>query len=263
MRVRGRTVWVVGASAGIGEYVAYECAKRGATRVILSARRLDSLKRVADRCQEFGAIADIEPLDVTRPDDISSVCDRIASTNPPDIVVLNAGVSQRALASETDISIDRRIMEINYFGNVDIAKRMLPHMLESGAGQFAVTSSVVGKFGFPLRSAYASSKHALHGFFETLHIENKSKGVTATVVCPGRIRTDISKNAVTADGSSHGVMDPGQAKGMDVEVCARRYVSGIERNRREVYIGFETILIYLRKFAPPLFFRIAGKVDPK
>lgn len=263
MKVKGKKVWIVGASAGIGEHVAYECARRGAARIYLSARRLDELMKVKERCTALGSEAEVLELDVTNSERIIEVCNLINSKGGIDLLVNNAGVSQRGSIAETPVEIDRRIMEINYFGLIDISKRMLPGMIERGEGHFAVTSSVVGKFGFPLRSAYAASKHALHGFFESLYTENKRNGIGITLVCPGRIKTEISVNAVTETGESHGEMDPGQENGMPVEKCARLYVNGIERKRREVYIGKEQMLIYLRNFVPSLFYRIALKVNPK
>ncbi len=263
MQFKDKTVWIIGASAGIGEYIAYGCAIRGA-RIILSARRKEALETVAAQCRDLGAEARVYVLDVTSPDEIELVCHEVINDfGGVDVLINNVGVSQRALASESPLAIDRRIMEINYFGIVDITKRMLPEMLAQGYGHIAVTSSVVGKFGFPLRSAYAASKHALHGFFESLYLENKKHGISVTMVCPGRVKTDVSKNALMEDGTAHGVMDPGQAKGMTAAECAERYITGIEKNRREVYMGQEAILIYLRRFIPPLFYRIAEKVRAK
>ncbi|RLD20651.1 MAG: short chain dehydrogenase [Bacteroidetes bacterium] len=263
MQFKDKTVWIVGASAGIGEHIAYGCAIRGA-RIILSARRKEALEGVARQCRDLGAEAHVYVLDVTKPEEIKLMCNEVIEDfGGVDILINNAGVSQRALVSESPLSIDRRLMEINYFGIVDITKRMLPSMLKQGYGHIAVTSSAVGKFGFPLRSAYAASKHALHGFFESLYLENRKHGIGVTIVCPGRVKTDVSKNALSGDGSAYGIMDPGQSRGMSAEECAERYIRGIERNRREIYMGQEAILIYLRRFIPPLFFRIAEKVSAK
>lgn len=231
--------------------------------IFLSSRRRGELLRVKDQCIALGSDVEVLEIDVTNPQRIREVCDYVNGKGGIDILVNNAGVSQRGSAQETHVDVDRRIMEINYFGLIDISKRMVPGMVERGQGHFAITSSVVGKFGFPLRSAYAASKHALHGFFESLYTENKRNGISITVVCPGRIKTDISLSAVTASGEAHGELDPGQAKGMPVEKCARQYVNAIERNKKEVYIGKEQILIYLRNFVPSLFYRIALKVSPK
>ena len=263
MQFKDKTVWIVGASAGIGEHIAYGCAIRGA-RVVLSARRKDALEEVAAKCRDMGAEAHVYPMDVTKPDQIELMCNEvIESIGGVDILINNAGVSQRSLVAETPLAIDRRLMEINYFGIVDITKRLLPLMLAQGHGHIAVTSSPVGKFGFPLRSAYAASKHALHGFFESLYLENRKLGIDVTMVSPGRVNTNMSKNALTADGSVHGVTDPRLAKGMTAEECAEIYLRGIERNKREVYMGQESILIYLRRFVPSLFYRIAEKVNAK
>ncbi len=263
MKVKGKTVWVVGASAGIGEYVAYECARRGASTLILSARRTDQLERVKRQCESLGAATYVEMLDVTDSAQIESVTTDITSQHSVDILVNNAGVSQRAKAGETPLEVERRMFEINYFGLLDITKRVLPGMLERGNGHIAITSSVVGKFGFPLRSTYSATKHALHGYFDSLYLEYEDQGIGTTLVCPGRIKTDVSRNALTAAGTPSGEMDEGQLKGMSVEKCARKFVNGIERNVREVYIGKESIIIYLRRFIPALYYWMAGRVKAR
>jgi len=263
MQFKDKKVWIVGASAGIGERIAYGCALRGA-RVILSSRRKEALEEVAGKCRDLGGEAHVYPMDVTAPDQIELMCNEVIEDHGGvDILINNAGVSQRSLVSESPISLDRRLMEINYFGIVDITKRMLPSMLGQGHGHIAVTSSPVGKFGFPLRSAYSASKHALHGFFESLYLENRKHGIKVTMVCPGRVRTEMSINALTADGSTHGVTDQRLAKGMSAEECAEKYIKAIERNKREVYMGQESILIYFRRFIPSVFYWIAEKVSGK
>ena len=229
----------------------------------MSARRLAELERVAAKCEELGASVSIYPLDVTSSSQIAETSSKVNSAHEVDILINNAGVSQRGRAGEVPLDVERRIFEINYFGLIDITKHILPGMLKRGRGHIAITSSVTGKFGFPLRSTYAATKHALHGYFESLGIEYKNQGIRVTLVCPGRIHTDVSKNALMASGEPSGVMDPGQAQGMPAEKCARLFVRGIERNKREVYIGKERILIYLRRFAPALYFWIAGRVSAR
>jgi dehydrogenase/reductase SDR family member 7B len=138
---------------------------------------------------------------------------------------------------------------------------MLPSMLQQGEGHIAVTSSMVGKFGFPLRSSYAASKHALQGYFETVGLEYYNKGLRTTVASPGRIRTNISVNAVLGDGKKYGVMDPGQASGMTAEKCAQRYIRAIERDQWETYIGnSEILMIWFKRFLPALFRRLAMRI---
>ena len=263
MRIKDKTVWIIGASAGIGEQLAYESARKGAT-VVVSARRLEALEKVASGCRESGATAHAIPLDITRSESIQMAFrEALEKASRIDVLILHAGISQRALALETDIEIDRKFMDVNYFGQIELAKAVGRHMIENGGGHIAATSSVVGKFGFPLRSAYSASKHALHGFFESLYLENHDKGLRVTMVCPGQIRTDISLHALQADGTAQRSMDPGLAKGMPADECARRYIRAIERNRKEVYIGRGTILIYLRNFAPRLFYMVASRVSAR
>ncbi|MBS0010997.1 MAG: SDR family NAD(P)-dependent oxidoreductase, partial [Bacteroidales bacterium] len=125
------------------------------------------------------------------------------------------------------------------------------------------TSSISGRFGFPLRSAYSASKQALHGFFETLHIENRENNIRASVIIPGRVKTNISYNALTASGKEHGKMDTGQARGISAEKAARMILKGLARNKREIKVGgSELIMLYIRKFFPVIFFNIAGKIKP-
>jgi short-subunit dehydrogenase len=155
-------------------------------------------------------------------------------------------------------------MEINYFGTIALTKAVLPYMIEQKEGHILATSSISGRFGFPLRSAYSASKQALHGFFETLHIENKKNCVRASVIIPGRVRTNISKNALTASGDAHGKMDPGQRRGITPEKAAEKIITGIKRNKREILVGStELIMLYIRKYFPSIFFNIAGKIEPE
>jgi short-subunit dehydrogenase len=125
-----------------------------------------------------------------------------------------------------------------------------------------VLSSIVGKIGFPVRSAYAASKHALHGFFETLWAEYHDEGIRVTMICPGMVRTNISFHALEGNGKEHGVMDARQNNGISPEACARIIIRSVKRNRREVYIGKEQILVYLRRYFPWLFFRIVSRFKP-
>ena len=136
-------------------------------------------------------------------------------------------------------------------------------MIASGGGVIAVTSSLTGKFGFPLRSAYSASKHALHGFFETLRLEYKKNNIKVTIVCPGLINTNISYKALAKGGVLHGKMDKKQENGMPVEKCAKLYLQAIENNKKEVLIGkSDKSMVYLKRFFPALFYKLIGKVNP-
>ncbi|MBW4564419.1 MAG: SDR family oxidoreductase [Mojavia pulchra JT2-VF2] len=261
MRFQDKVVWLTGASSGIGEALAYQFANEGA-KLIISSRRIKELERVQ---QNIHGECLIIPIDIT--DSISldnAVNHTIEHYGKIDVLVNNAGISQRSLAVDTQALVDRKIMEVNYFGTINITKKILPHMIKNGSGQIVVISSLVGKFGFPLRSAYAASKHALHGFFETLQLELKAyRDISITIICPGRIKTNISLNALNNDGSVYGKMDEGQDKGMSADICAQKIVTSIYQKKREVYIGgVDIVMVYLKRYLPSLFYWIARRINP-
>ncbi|MBD2204126.1 SDR family oxidoreductase [Calothrix sp. FACHB-1219] len=261
MQFIDKVVWITGASSGIGEALAYQFANQGA-KLIISARREEELQRVK---QNINSECLIITLDITDSTSLATaVQTAINHYQKIDILVNNAGISQRSLAVDTQEIVDRKIMEINYFGTINLTKKILPYMIARGSGQIAVVSSIVGAVGFPLRSAYAASKHALHGFFETLQLELKpDKNIFITIICPGRIKTNISYNALNYDGSAYQRMDEGQEKGMNADICAQKMLAAIYRKKREVYIGsFDILLIYFKRYIPTLFYWIASRVKP-
>ena len=251
-------VWVTGASSGIGRALALEYAKRGHDLVI-SARNLAQLEEVKQACGDAVTV-EIVHIDLTDSASIEAAAAQVLSSGYVDVLVNNGGISQRSKAEETPLELDRRIMEINYFGHVQVTKAILPSMLERGSGTIAVTSSLTGKWGFYLRSAYAASKHALHGFYDSLRMEVEGRGIQITLITPGFIRTDISKHAVDAQGKPTGEMDENQAQGMPVETCARIMVDGIAAGKREFGVGGrELIGLKLVRFAPNWFAKLLKK----
>jgi dehydrogenase/reductase SDR family protein 7B len=252
-------VWITGASSGIGEALAYAYSRKGAN-LVLSSRNEQKLREVQSRCERPGDHL-VAPFDLQKASSAQDICRNVLSrTGRVDILINNGGISQRSLAADTSMEVVRGIMETNFFGTVSLTRALLPSMLDRRSGRIAVISSVAGKFGTPLRSAYSASKHALHGFFESLRAEVHDKGITITIVCPGFIRTNISINALTADGTPQGTMDSAQAYGMSPEACAAGIVSAVEKGRPEVYIGGKEVLgIYINRFAPGLFLRIIRK----
>jgi short-subunit dehydrogenase len=258
-----KIVWITGASSGIGEELVYQCALKKSI-VIISSANLPELERVQSKCHEMGGICVVVPFDLSKPLEIDAAVDKVLQLNGKiDVLINNGGVSQRALIEETSAEMDRKIMEINFFGTIHLTKKLLPAMIASGGGTIAVTSSLTGKFGFALRSAYSASKHALHGFFETLRIEYQKDNINVTIVCPGLINTNISYKALAKDGALHGKMDKNQKKGMPVEKCARLYLRAIEKEKKEVLIGSsEKTMVYLKRFLPALFYKIIGKIKP-
>lgn len=258
MSFSGKTIWITGATSGIGEALAYAFAEAGA-HLILSARREDKLHAVKAACAH-AKWHRVVPLDLSEPAGLADMAGAVLQNGPVDILINNGGISQRGRVAETELAVDRRIMEVNFFGTVALTKAVLPSMLARGSGHIVVISSVAGKLGAPQRSAYSASKHALHGFFDVLRAEVHDAGLRVTIVCPGYIRTNISKNALTADGSRHGTMDQNQAEGMPPEACARRILQAIEKEKAEVYFGGKEIAgIYLKRFFPGILNRILRK----
>jgi short-subunit dehydrogenase len=260
--VQNKTIWITGASSGIGEACAYQFA-REKTNLILTATRNDRLAEVRQECMRLGARCEILPYDLSELTQIDSLTDRaIALFGKIDIAFLNAGISQRSTTLDTSPEVDEKIMNVNFFAPVKITKRLLPSMITQGGGTIAVTSSISGKFGFPLRSAYAASKFALYGFFETVQAEYYNDRIRVVMVCPGRIKTNISYNALEADGSKHGRMDEGQEKGMSAEKAARKIVKAIKKQKPEVLVGgSELLMVHIKRFLPGLSRRLARRIN--
>jgi short-subunit dehydrogenase len=257
-----KVVWITGASSGIGEAIAYALAKKKA-RLILSARRIEELERVKQRCGELSpASVQILPVDLTHAASLPGITeDAINCFGHVDILINNGGISQRSLVHETSLDVFRRLMEVNFFGGVALTKAILPHFIQRRKGHFVVISSVTGKFGTPYRSGYAASKHALHGFYDAVRAEYFKENIIVTMICPGVVHTPISLSALKGDGSENNRMDALQAKGMPVEKCAARIVHAIEQQKQEVYIGGkEVLLLYIKRFFPALFSRIIRNV---
>jgi dehydrogenase/reductase SDR family member 7B len=257
----GKVAWITGASSGIGESLVYEFVRRGAS-VIASSNDPAGLERVRSACGESSSEVTCVPFDLSDTSAIKEIVDRqINASGRIDYLLNLGGISQRARIDETPLWLDRKIFEINYFGTIAFTKAVLPHMIRQQSGHILATSSISGRFGFPLRSAYSASKQALHGFFETLYLENKKSNIRASVIIPGRVRTAISVHALEADGKEHGKLDDGQAGGISPERAAEIIIKGIVRNKREILVGKgELMLLHIRRYCPWLFFRIADKV---
>ena len=255
----GKVVWITGSSSGLGEALALECAKEKA-KLVISARRESELQRVKKDCAKFISEENILilPLDVSELSDPNAEVQKVIQKfGRIDILVNNAGVVQRSYVIDTPIELERKMMEVNYFGPVVLSKAVLPGMRKQGSGHILAVSSVMGKMGFPGRSTYSAAKHALHGYFETLRIEEKKNGIEVHIICPGYIKTNVSLNAVTADGKIYGKMDKGQERGMDPNVAARKVMRAICNNRFETFFGGkELIAITLKRLLPSLFYRL-------
>ena len=261
LQFKDKTVLITGGGSGIGEAMAYEYAKRGA-HVILTGRRIETLEKVAEGCRKLGVKAWCQTVDMEQPATIDALVAWIhAEGHTIDFLLLNAGISQRSLTLETSIEVDRRLMEVNYFGGIYLVKALKEMFLERGV-HIALVSSVSGVFGFPVRSAYCASKHAIHGFYETIALEYPQ--IKTTILIPGRIRTDVSKNALDGEGKATGIMDPGQVNGYDVAKCARVALRAIARCKHQKVIGgFDTIMVPFYRYIPWLFRLIARNVSAR
>jgi short-subunit dehydrogenase len=251
-----RVVWITGASSGIGESLAHAFARRGA-RLVLSARRRDELDRVASTCTGASSVH-VHPLDLADTASLAAHAKQVLSdVGDVDVMVHNGGVSQRARALDTSVEVDDRLMRVNYLGAVALTKALLPSMIARNQGRFVVVSSLVGIIGSPMRSGYAASKHALHGFFDSLRAEHHDDGISVTIACPGFVRTGVSIHALTGTGAPQGTMDTATDRGIEPDACAERIVRAVERGKREVYVGgYETIAVYLKRYAPSMFERL-------
>jgi dehydrogenase/reductase SDR family member 7B len=254
-----KRIWLTGASSGIGEALAYAFNQQGA-RLILSARRMEELERVRAACAS-PQLVELYPLDLADAPALGEAAREVWQLwEGLDLMVHNAGISQRSLVRDTQLEVDRRIMEVNYFGTVALTKALLPLMLQQGGGHFTIISSLVGKFGTPYRSSYAASKHALHGFFDSLRAEEAKNNIRVSMICPGFIRTQISVNALTGRGEKLNQMDEAQQKGMAPHVFAKEMLAALEQNKAEVYIGGkETAGVYVNRFLPALFRKVISR----
>lgn len=253
-QLAGKVVWITGASGGIGEALALAASEQGA-RLILSARRTAELERVRARCADPAKVA-VLPLDLLAFDAGQAASQAERFFGLVDVLVNNAGATQRSLALDTDMAVYRRLMELDYFAPVALTNAVLPGMAARKSGHVVMISSVAGKFGAPLRSGYCAAKHALNGYTEATRAELWRDGVRFTTVCPGFVKTQISVNALDGAGGAHGKMDEGQAKGMDPRLCADKIWSAVAADREEVLIGMEAQLVHLKRFVPSLFSQV-------
>ncbi len=253
MFFKNKTVWITGASSGIGEALAYEFSKQGAN-LVLSARNVEALEKVKSKCSTEADIV-IQPLDISDfvaiPKTASQVLEKVGRL---DILVNNAGISQRSLVRETDFSVYEQLINVNLLGTICLTKAVLPHFIHNQSGHFVVITSITGKFATPLRSGYAASKHGLHGFFDALRLESYADNIKVTLTTPGFVKTNISINALTADGSKQNKMDAGQASGLLPSDLAKMLIRDIKKEKREtVYGGIkEKAALMLKRFAPSI-----------
>jgi dehydrogenase/reductase SDR family protein 7B len=258
-----KVVWITGASSGIGEATAIAFAKLNA-KIVLSSRRKDELERVGKLCNLNENQILILPFDLNNislfESNVNTIINKFGKI---DLLFNNGGFSQRSEALKTPLEIDRQIMEVNYFANIALTKLVLPIMIKQQSGQIVVISSIAGKFGFFFRSSYSAAKHALHGFYESLRLETEQHGIRVLIVCPGKIKTNISINALTEDGKKHNKMDESHKDAMSAEICVSNIIEAVKKNREELLVGGREIkAVWLKRFFPNFLTRILRKQSP-
>ena len=254
--INDKIFWITGASSGIGEQLLYSLNEKGA-RVIISARQEDQLIRIKNNCRNPDMVVAV-PLDLLKHDTLFEIANEALSIwGTIDTLIHNAGVVCKDLVTNIPSALDKKIMDINYFGPLILTKEILPSMIRKGSGQFVITGSLSSKFGVPTLSAYAAAKHALLGFFESMRAEVFKQGIKITVAIPGFVQTAFTQKALKGDGTLYCKRDLSFYKGISAEICAHKIVKAIEKEKEEVWIGGSEILsLYLQRFFPRLFSKV-------
>ncbi len=262
---KGKVVWITGASSGIGEALAQALSAAGAM-LVLSSRRKEELERVRKGCTNPGntKIVTLDLLDTASL--AGKTKEAVNAFGQIDIMVHNGGISQRSMVQETGMDVQRKVMEVDYFSYVELTNHLLPHFIQRNSGHFVIISSVMGKIGTPMRSAYAAAKHALHGFFDCLRAEVFSKNIQVSIITPGYIRTNVTMNAVKGDGTAVAEMGHDIANGLPADKAALQIMKAIKAGKFEAYVGKngkERLALFVGRFAPNLLQKMVRKQVPK
>ena len=261
IQLQNKTIWITGASSGIGEALAYVCASEGA-KIIISARREDELKRVASNCKTDPNNILILPIDLEHTENIEDKTKQVIQKfGSIDVLINNSGMGHRTKALNTPTTIDRKVMEVNFFGTINLTKAVARIMKKQQNGKLVVVTSIMGKYGMPLYSTYAASKHALYGYFESLRQELYKDNVKVLIVSPGFINTDVSTKLLKEDGTPYGIKSDAQEKGMSAMDCAKEIVKAVQGNRNHKYVGkYEIFSVYVKQLFPRMFYKLMRKM---
>ncbi|MEA3332889.1 MAG: SDR family oxidoreductase [Pseudomonadota bacterium] len=263
MNFTDKVVWITGASSGIGQELSKQLAQRGA-RIVLSSRRNNILEKVRDQLPGGKSRHWLAHLDLSDSEALfAQAPSLLAEFGKIDILINNGGISQRSLFLETDFSVYRRLMEVNYLGTIALTKIVLPGMVERRSGSVVSISSVAGKVGSKLRSGYSGSKYAVVGFMDCLRAETKQHGIHCLTVCPGFIKTDIDVNSLNAKGKPQQHRDDATENGMAVDICCKRIIKAIEQRQDEVIIGqgISALAPTIKRFLPSFFNYLSARKE--
>lgn len=246
-----KVIWITGASSGIGEALSYEFSKRGAL-LILSSRSESKLLEVKQNLPLNNDKAKVLPVDLEQLNELEKKVEKALSFfGKIDFFISNAGVAVKDFALNTPLEIDVKLMNINYFSSILISKALLPHFIQRNAGHIVVTSSLSGKYGVPKIASYAASKHALHGFYETLRSEIANYNIFLTIIIPGIIKTEITAHALTGSGKKFGKIDKTFQTAYPVDKAATKIADAVMKRKESAFIGgSEGVTLFLNRLSP-------------
>jgi dehydrogenase/reductase SDR family protein 7B len=263
MNWKDKKTWIIGASSGIGAALASKINNEGGY-VILSARNEDGLYQIQSQLK-YPENSRVSALDLSNSSSIHSAFQTMLECEQDlDCLIHCSGISQRSEVHQTSMSVDRAIFEVNYFGQIELTKLVLPIFRNKKAGKFIVISSFAGKWGFYLRSAYSASKHALHGFYESLQLENDDLNIQVHLITPGFVSTNISINALDGKGNRSLSLDDKQKNGISAEQCAEQILHGVSKEKREFGVGGSELFgLFLFQYFPRFFRFLLKRQSPR
>ena len=259
-----KTIWITGASSGIGRSLTIQLAKLGA-KLVITARRKEELEKVKLECGN--AEVHIHPFDLSDLDNLDEFSNSVQKEiGDIDILINNAGISAWSSINGTQFKVYEDVMNLDFFSVVKLIQSVLPNMILRKEGQIVTNTSLLGKFAIKKRSVYASAKHALHGFMDALRAEVYEHNIKVNIVAPGFVNTEVGMKALTEDGTPYGANDRGhESQGMDVNKAANMIIQAIEKNKRESYIvpkfAFPRVVLIISRFLPGLAAIIARRLS--
>lgn len=244
------TVIITGASSGIGEALAYQAASLG-YRICLSARSAEKLEAVRRKCLEWKCEVIAVEADVQLEADCRRIIDETVKTfGGIDVLINNAGISMRALLKDCDLTVIHKVMDVNFWGMVYCTKFALPYLLKS-RGSVVGISSIAGLKGLPARTAYSASKFAMHGFLESLRIENLKTGLHVLVAFPGYTASNIRNAALNQKGESQSESPFDESKLMPASEVAAEVFDAVRKRKNYIYLSMQgKMTLFLNKFFP-------------
>ena len=264
MNLSGKVVWITGASSGIGEAITYALAKEGC-KLVISARRLEELNRVRESTKMTNENILVLPIDLEQHHNteewVKIVMEKFKRI---DLLINNGGISQKSFALDTTEAVEKKIMNINYFGNVVLSKSVARIMQQQKSGKIVVIASIIGKFGLPDLSTYSASKHALYGFYDSFRLELKDDNINVLIVSPGFINTNVAINAIKGDGGLVNENSPAMTNGMKTDVFAKKFLTVLTSNKNHKYIGKKEIFaVPFKMLFPNIFYNLMYKISKK